>query len=71
MIYTDVYDIRYTDKYANIKNYCKARDHCHNVGEYRGAAHCTCNFKYSEPGEITIVFFTMDQTSITILSQMS
>ena len=64
-----IYDIQIN--MLTIKNYCKARDHCHNEGEYRGAAHCTCNFKYSEPGEITIIFFTMDQTSITILSQMS
>ena len=49
-----IYDIQIN--MLTIKKYCKARNHCHNVGEYRGAAHCTCNFKYSEPGEITIVF---------------
>ena len=33
-------------------------DHCHYTGEYSGAAHNTCNLKYSVPEEIPIVFFT-------------
>ena len=37
------------------KNY-KVRDHCHYTGNYRGAAHNICNFKYKVPKEIPIVF---------------
>ena len=27
------------DIYAKDKKYCKFRDHCHYIGEYRGATH--------------------------------
>ena len=37
------------------KNY-KVRDHCHNTGKYRGAAHNICNLRYKVPKEISIVF---------------
>ena len=37
------------------KNY-KVRDHCHNTGKYRGAAHNICNLRYKVPKEIPIVF---------------
>ena len=32
-----------------IKNYLKARVHCHYTGDYRGAAHNICNLKYNAP----------------------
>ena len=38
------------------KKYRKVRDHCHYIGEYRGAVHSICNLKYSIPKEISIVF---------------
>ena len=38
------------------KKYRKVRDHFHYTGEYRGAAHSTCNLKYSVPKRIPIVF---------------
>ena len=38
------------------KKYCKVRDYCHCTGEYRGAAHSICNFNYSAPKKIPIVF---------------
>ena len=41
---------------AKDKKYCKARDHCHYTGEYRGAAHSIYNLKYIVPKEIPIVF---------------
>ena len=31
------------------KKYCKVRNHCHYIGEYRDAAHSICNSKYSAP----------------------
>ena len=39
-----------------IKKYHKVTDHCHYVGEYRGAAHSICSLKYSVPKKIPIVF---------------
>ena len=38
------------------QEYVKVRDHCHYAGNYRGAAHSICNFKYSIPKEIPIAF---------------
>ena len=43
-------------KYLKDKKYCKIRDHCHYTGEYRDAAHSICNFKYSVPKRIPLVF---------------
>ena len=40
----------------NAKKYCKVRDHGHYTGEYRVVAHSICNFKYSVPKKIPIVF---------------
>ena len=36
------------------KKYRKVRDHCHYIGEYKGAVHSICNLEYSK--EIPIVF---------------
>ena len=47
---------KFENKYLKDKKYCKIRDHCHYTGEYRGAAHRTCNLKYSVPRKIPIVF---------------
>ena len=38
------------------EKYRKVRDHCHYTGEYRYAAHNTCNLKHSVPKKISIVF---------------
>ena len=36
--------------------YCKVRNHCHYIGEYRSAAHSLCHLKYSVFEEIPVVF---------------
>ena len=38
------------------KKYRNVRDHCHYAGEYRGAVHSICNWKYSVPKKIPLVF---------------
>ena len=37
----------------------RVRDHCHYMGEYRGAAHNNCNLKYKIPDHIPIVFHNL------------
>ena len=44
------------NKYLKDKEYHKVRDHCHYIGEYRGAAQSICNLKYSVPKKVRIVF---------------
>ena len=44
------------NKYLKDKTYHKARDNCHDTGEYKGAEHNICNLKYSVPKKIPIVF---------------
>ena len=46
---------KFKNKYLKDKKYCKIRDHCHYchyTGEYRGAAHSICNFKFGVPKKI-------------------
>ena len=38
------------------KTYCDVRDYCHYAGEYRSAAHSTCNLKDIVPNDISIIF---------------
>ena len=57
----------FEDKHVKDKNYSKVRDHFHNTGKCRGAAHSICNLKYHAPKKIPIDF-TMDLTMIIILS---
>ena len=37
----------------------RVRDHCHYMGEYRGAAHNNCNLKYKILDHIPIVFHNL------------
>ena len=37
----------------------RVRDHCHYTGRYRGAAHNTCNLKYSKPNNISVFFHNL------------
>ena len=42
-------------KIWKLKKYHKVLDNCHCKGEYWGAGHSVCNFKYSVPTKIRIV----------------
>ena len=42
------------NKYVKDKNYCKVRDHCHYMEEYRGAVHSIPNLKYSVPKKVLV-----------------
>ena len=44
------------NEYLKDKKYCKIRDNCYYIGEYRRAAHSICNLKYSVPPKNPIVF---------------
>ena len=48
--------VKFANKHLKDKKYCKVRDHCHYTGEYGGSAHTICDFKYSVPKKIPIVF---------------
>ncbi|XP_055310959.1 uncharacterized protein LOC129573854, partial [Sitodiplosis mosellana] len=37
----------------------KVRDHCHNSGAFRGAAHNTCNLNYQRAKYVTVVFHNL------------
>ena len=47
---------KFENKYFKDKKYCKVRDHCHYIGQFKGAAHSICNLKYSVPKKIPVVF---------------
>ena len=47
---------KFENKYLKDKKYRKVRDHCHYIGQYRGAVHSICNLKYSAPKKIPKVF---------------
>ena len=44
------------NKKSEYELYHKIRDHCHDTGKFRGAAHSGCNLRYKVPKEIPIVF---------------
>ena len=37
----------------------RVRDHCHYTGRYRGAAHNSCNLKYSKPKDVPVFFHNL------------
>ena len=49
-----------------IKKHHKVRDHCHYIGEYRGASHSICNLKSRVPKKIPIVFHNGSNYHFTI-----
>ena len=42
-----------------LKHNDKVRDHCHYTGRYRGAAHNSCNLKYSKPKGVPVFFHNL------------
>ena len=42
-----------------LKHNDKVRDHCHYTGCYRGAAHNSCNLKYSKPKSVPVFFHNL------------
>ena len=38
---------------------CKVRDHCHYTGEFRGAAHQSCNVKFRRPKFTPVIFHNL------------
>ena len=57
---------KFENKYSKNKKYYKVRDHFHYAGEYRGAAHSICNFKYSVPKVIPIVSLNVSNYFINL-----
>ena len=51
-----IYKKRFEDKYLKNKKIAKVTGYCHVTCEYRGTALSICNFKYSIPKEIFVVF---------------
>ena len=51
-----IYRIRFIKEYAKNENHQKVRDHCHDSGTFRGAAHSICSLNFNVPKEIPVVF---------------
>ena len=47
---------KFENKYFKDKKHRKDKDHCHNTGQYRGAAHNICNWKFCVPKKTPIAF---------------
>ena len=47
---------KFENEYVKAKKHSKVRDHCHYIGEYRGAAHRICDLKHSVPKKFLWIF---------------
>ena len=54
-----------------IKTRRKVRDHCHNTGKFRGAAHSKCNLKYNEHKEIQVIIYNATYDTHFIINQLA
>ena len=55
----------------NYINKRKVKDHCHNTGKFRGAAHSKCNLNYKVPNEITIIIHNASYDAHFIMNQLA
>ena len=53
----ELVDINDQEAFDAYKRDCKVRDHCHLSGEYRGAAHASCNLKVRTNYKIPVFFY--------------
>ena len=54
-----------------LTNKDKVRDHDHLTGVFRGAAHYQCNFAYSLPTVIPVMFHNLKTLTVTLSSMLS
>ena len=53
----------------NDKNKKKVRDHCHQTGKFREAAHSECNLRYKEFKEIPVIIHNGGYDTHFIINQ--
>ena len=55
----------------NYKNKIKVKDHCHDTGKCRGAAHSKCNLNYKVPKDIPIIIHNASYDTHFIINQLA
>ena len=55
----------------NYKHKIKVKDHCHNTGKFRGAAHSKCNLNYKVPKEIPVIIHNASYDTYFIINQLA
>ena len=55
----------------NYKNKRKIKDHCHDAGKFKGAAHSKCNLNYKVPKGIQIITHNASYDTHFIINQLA